>query len=138
MSKFQYDIRKFNKMYGLPVSDKPALVENTVERLKNFKKILLEEIEEIEEIIESGPTASSLDILTNLADLLGDIQVYCASEMQKFGLPIDDTLEIIMESNFSKLNPDGTATYDDRGKLLKGSNYWKPEPKLKILLERSI
>lgn len=70
-----------------------------------------------------------------LADLLGDIQVYCASEMAKFGLPLDDVLETIMRSNFSKLGEDGNPIYDERGKVLKGPNYWKPEPAIKELLE---
>jgi predicted HAD superfamily Cof-like phosphohydrolase len=71
-----------------------------------------------------------------LADLLGDIQVYCASEMAKFGLPLDEVLAIIMRSNFSKLGADGKPIYDERGKVQKGPNYWKwkPEPKIKELL----
>jgi predicted HAD superfamily Cof-like phosphohydrolase len=75
-----------------------------------------------------------LDLLTALADLLGDIQVYCGSEMVKFGLPIDDVLFIIMQSNFSKMGADGNPIYDERGKLQKGPHYWKPEPKIRELL----
>jgi predicted HAD superfamily Cof-like phosphohydrolase len=70
-----------------------------------------------------------------LADLLGDIQVYCASEMRKFGLPQDDVLSIIMQSNFSKLGADGKPIYDERGKVQKGPGYWKPEPKISAMLE---
>ena len=69
-----------------------------------------------------------------LADLLGDIQVYCASEMAKFGLPLDQVLAIIMQSNFSKLGADGKPIYDERGKVMKGPDYWKPEPKLQAML----
>ena len=70
-----------------------------------------------------------------LADLLGDLQVYCASEMTKFGLPLDGVLDVIMQSNFSKLGADGKPIYDERGKVLKGPNYWKPEPKIHQLLQ---
>jgi predicted HAD superfamily Cof-like phosphohydrolase len=69
-----------------------------------------------------------------LADLLGDIQVYCASEMAKFGLPLDQVLAIIMQSNFSKLGADGLPIYDERGKVMKGPGYWKPEPKIQAML----
>jgi predicted HAD superfamily Cof-like phosphohydrolase len=69
-----------------------------------------------------------------LADLLGDIQVYAASEMAKFGLPLDQVLAIIMQSNFSKLGADGKPIYDERGKVQKGPDYWKPEPKIKEML----
>lgn len=89
----------------------------------NYIKLTPEEFDEQE-----------LDILTDLADWLGDIQVYCGSEMTKFGLPVNDVLEIIMESNFSKMGADGNPIYDEQGKLLKGPNYWKPETRIKELL----
>ena len=40
-----------------------------------------------------------------------------------------------MDSNESKLGADGNPIYDGNGKFLKGPNYWKPEPKIKALLE---
>lgn len=46
------------------------------------------------------------------------------------GLSSWEILRIIMDSNFSKLGPDGEPLYDERGKLLKGPGYWKPEPKI--------
>ena len=55
--------------------------------------------------------------------------------MAKFGLPLDKTLDIIMSSNFSKLDENGQPIYDERGKILKGSGYWKPEPKLSKMLK---
>lgn len=139
MSQFSDDIQKFNGIYKLPVNDRPTLEVGVppAERLKAFKHILCEEIDEVDEIvaaIESG--APPLETLTMLADLLGDIQVYCASEMAKFGLPLDQVLAIIMQSNFSKLGADGKPIYDERGKVMKGPGYWKPEPKIRALLEQ--
>jgi predicted HAD superfamily Cof-like phosphohydrolase len=137
MSEFSRDIEKFNGIYELPVSSAPTLDVGVpvIERLKAFKSILNEEIDEIDEIIAAAEgDAPSLEVLTMLADLLGDIQVYCASEMAKFGLPLDRVLAIIMQSNFSKLGRDGKPIYDERGKVQKGPDYWKPEPKIKALL----
>lgn len=149
MSKFQEDIAKFNGIYKLPVATDPTLdvAPNALDRLHSFKKILLEEVEEIDEVIELVDQAlglrvnhpeeavdAELNALTALADLLGDLQVYCASEMAKFGLPLDQTLSIIMQSNFSKLGADGLPIYDERGKVMKGPNYWKPEPMIKDML----
>lgn len=74
-----------------------------------------------------------MEIFTELADLLGDIQVFCASEMKRFDIPLDATLRIIMDSNSSKLQADGTALFVD-GKLQKGPNYWKPEPMIEEML----
>lgn len=144
MSQFQEDIVKFNGIYKLPVASAPTLeaVGDPVARLKAFKNILAEELDEIDEVIKQVELAhnhhleADLDALTALADLLGDIQVYCASEMAKFGLPLDEVLGIIMQSNFSKLGADGKPIYDERGKVQKGPNYWKPEPMIRDLLKQ--
>jgi len=138
MSEFAQDIKKFNNIYKLPVSQVPTTEVGVpvVDRLKAFKNILIEEVNEIDEIITAAEKGeNSLAMLTMLADLLGDIQVYCASEMAKFGLPLDEVLAVIMQSNFSKLDANGNPIYDERGKVLKGPNYWKPEPKIQALLD---
>ena len=72
---------------------------------------------------------------TAIADLLGDVIVYCRSEALKYGLPLEDVLDVIMDSNESKLGADGNPIYDANGKFLKGPNYWKPEPRIKALLQ---
>ena len=137
MSAFSEDIKKFNGIYKLPVNATPTLDVGVpaAERMAAFKDILLEEVHEIDEIIAAQQADKDpLEVLTMLADLLGDIQVYCASEMAKSGLPLDQVLSIIMQSNFSKLGADGLPIYDERGKVMKGPNYWKPEPKLQAML----
>lgn len=138
MSEFANDIAKFNGIYKLPVNTAPTLNVGVpaAERMAAFKDILMEEVHEIDEIIAAQNEGKDpLEVLTMLADLLGDIQVYCASEMAKFGLPLDQVLGIIMQSNFSKLGADGLPIYDERGKVMKGPGYWKPEPKIRALLE---
>lgn len=79
-----------------------------------------------------------LDILTDVADLMCDLQVYCGSEQVKWGIPQDEVLDIIMDSNFSKMGADGKPLYDSNGKLQKGPNYYKPEPAIKALLKNLI
>lgn len=140
MSKFATDIVAFNHMYRLPVTDNPNII--STQRLHDLKKILLDEVNEIDEVIglvaeaEQMPNSSDarLTALTAMADLMGDLQVYCASEMAKWGLPLDAVLGIIMQSNMSKLGADGQPIYDETGKVLKGPGYWKPEPKIRELL----
>lgn len=137
MSDFSRDIEKFNGIYKLPVSAVPTLNVgvNAADRMLAFKDILMEEVQEIDEIIAAQKEGKDeLEVLTMLADLLGDIQVYCASEMAKFGLPLDQVLAMIMQSNFSKLGADGLPIYDERGKVMKGPGYWKPEPKIREIL----
>jgi NTP pyrophosphatase (non-canonical NTP hydrolase) len=104
--------------------------------LVKFKATLLDEVHEIDEIVQlANSGASANDVAVAIADVLGDIMVYCRSEALKYGLPLEDVLDIIMDSNESKLGADGKPIYDANGKFLKGPNYWKPEPKIKALLD---
>ena len=149
LGSFDSKILFFNGLYKLPIAPAPSvsqLGESVEDRLRKFKKTLLEEVEEVEDILKKmlyarlqnsrGEQAeySEEDLLTDIADWLGDIQIYCASEMAKFGLPIAEVLRIIMNSNFSKLDASGNPIYDEHGKVLKGPGYWRPEPMLKDLI----
>jgi len=92
-------------------------------------------VHEIDDIIAATQTgAPALETAVAIADLLGDIIVYCRSEALKYGIPLEDVLDIIMDSNESKLGADGNPIYDANGKFLKGPNYWKPEPRIRELL----
>lgn len=133
---FSQRIAAMNAMYRLPASGRPSLPENVVDRLVKFKATLLDEVHEIDEIVQlSTNGAAAIDIAVALADVLGDITVYCRSEALKYGLPLEEVLDVIMDSNESKLDANGNPIYDTNGKFLKGPNYWKPEPKIKALLE---
>lgn len=142
MGEFSNAIAAFNEMYRLPVRTAPVAAGEEVQgqaqptRLINLKNILSKELDELDDILQMvGAGADHLDIMTAVADLLGDIQVYCASEMAKWGLPQDEVLRIIMQSNMSKLGADGLPIYDEQGKVQKGPGYWKPEPKIRALLQ---
>lgn len=133
---FEQRIAAMNAMYKLPANDRPSLPADVVDRLTKFKATLLDEVHEIDEIVQlSKSGGAAIDIAVAMADLLGDIMVYCRSEALKYGLPLEDVLDIIMDSNESKLGADGKPIYDGNGKFLKGPDYWKPEPKIKALLE---
>ena len=134
---FAERIAAMNAMYKLPAHERPTLPADAAERLVKFKATLLDEVHEIDEIVKLAQGgAAPLEVAVAIADVLGDIIVYCRSEALKYGLPLEDVLEVIMDSNESKLGADGKPIYDANGKFLKGPNYWKPEPKLKALLQR--
>jgi predicted HAD superfamily Cof-like phosphohydrolase len=133
---FKERIAAMNAMYKLPAADHPTLPGDVAERLIKFKATLLDEVHEIDDIVVQAQNGAALaDVAVAIADLLGDIIVYCRSEALKYGLPLEDVLDIIMDSNASKLGADGKPIYDANGKFLKGPNYWKPEEKIKALLE---
>ncbi len=125
---FAERIAAMNAMYKLPANDQPTLPADTPERLAKFKATLMDEVHEIDEIVAlANNGGSAAEVAVAIADVLGDIIVYCRSEALKYGLPLEEVLDVIMDSNESKLGADG--------KFLKGPNYWKPEPRLKTLLE---
>jgi predicted HAD superfamily Cof-like phosphohydrolase len=129
-------IAAMNAMYKLPAHSRPTLPADVAERLAKFKATLMDEVHEIDEIVkQSKDGAAAADIAVAIADLLGDITVYCRSEALKYGLPLEEVLDVIMDSNESKLGADGKPIYDANGKFLKGPNYWKPEPRIRALLE---
>ncbi len=154
MQKFLSNIRAMNEMYSMPVVDKPALyagsAEATLKRLEDFEQIALKELREINDIRDAlnrlvaqrdaGELTAkqvedtSVDILVSIYDWHGDNIVYHASEAMKYGSPTEAVLTIIMESNFSKLGADGHPIKDENGKVLKGPNFFPPEPKLKEMV----
>ena len=148
MNSFLNLIREMNNMYELPVNNIPATDMNMAEQLQNFKKIMMEEIAEIDDIILNPEHAANirskmaagdiddtvLDAHAALADLLADIVVYCFSESIKHGIYLPAVLHHAMVSNFSKLSADGQPIKDETGKFLKGPNYHPPEPAIKEFL----
>lgn len=133
---FAERIAAMNAMYRLPQHAAPHIPGDVADRLKKFKATLLDEVNEIDEIVMSAERqAPAVEIAVALADLLGDITVYCRSEALKYGIPLEAVLEIIMDSNESKLGADGNPIYDANGKFLKGPNYWRPESKIRDLLQ---
>ena len=133
---FHERIAAMNAMYKLPANTKPTIPAEVADRLVKFKATLMDEVHEIDDIVEHAKQgADAMTIAVAIADLLGDIMVYCRSEALKYGLPLEAVLDVIMDSNESKLGADGKPIYDANGKFLKGSNYWKPEPRIQALLQ---
>ena len=136
---FDAKIQAFNRLYNLPCHLKPTMLDETraaaIMRIERFMSILREELGEGKELmnfIDSG--AEPALVLTDIADWLGDMIVYCASELAKYGLRTEDVLGIIMASNMSKLGEDGKPIYDERGKVMKGPGYWRPEPMIRRMI----
>lgn len=128
-----------NEKYELPVNHVPTTNGGARERLIQFESILMKEVSEADDIIASTfkPQYDDADILTMIADLLADIIVYCQSEAVRYGIPLEEVLQIVMDSNDTKLGADGKPIKDSDGKFLKGPNFVPPEPAIrKLLLEK--
>lgn len=144
---YEADIAKMNERYQLPtvvINDWSAVTK----RLEQFKDILDKEFVELTDIQRAADEADDtnwgsigekrelpLKIAVMLSDLLGDIMVYCSSEAQRWGLPMQVILLIIMASNTSKMGADGKPIINpENGKFEKGPFYWKPEPLIEYVL----
>lgn len=134
--EFKDRVRKMNEMYDLPVNDAPQFYGNPTYKIDDFQNILYDEVKEADDIIANmhDLRIEGIDNLVSIADWLADITIYCRSEAMKYGIPLEEVINIVMDSNESKLGEDGDILKDQRGKVLKGVNYWKPEPKIKELL----
>lgn len=136
-----FNIRRMNSMFKLPINDQPTVEasllggDDVVTRLTKFKKTLLDEVEEVNTIIEKIGKVPQEEVLTDIADWLGDIEVYCRSEALKFGIPMDAVLSAIMGSNFTKLGPSGVPIYNQDGKFLKDmSSFIPPEDAINTVM----
>ena len=69
--------------------------------------------------------------LVEIADALGDQLYILCGTILKHGLhyKIYDVFEEIHQSNMSKLDDDGNPIFRDDGKIMKSSNYFKPNIK---------
>lgn len=136
---FAQRIEKMNSMYRLPANQAPTIPSDVAVRLMKFKATLSDEVDEIDEIVRVAEgNGDALDVAVAIADLLGDVIIYCRSEALKYGIPLERVLSIIMDSNESKLDELGNPIFDNNGKFLKGPNYWKPEPKIRELLKSTV
>ena len=148
---FIADIEKFHAMYKLPQPAFPTTeaVGKFQVRQVQFLDTLEEEVEEGADLFDLAKNAKGysvdlsldkqkeMEVLVAMADWLGDMIVYCTSEASRYGIPIQAVLQVIMESNFSKLDENGEPIIKN-GKVQKGLNYFKPEPKIKELLEKHV
>jgi predicted HAD superfamily Cof-like phosphohydrolase len=65
--------------------------------------------------------------LTNLKAIVWEIA-------ERAELPLEQIIEVIHESNMSKLDGNGHPIFREDGKILKGENYFTPTAKIKELL----
>lgn len=152
IENFLQRIERMNTTFELP-SNK-TLTNQGALRLLKFYKTIIDEVTELldctnseylkENILESDPfleddveplLQNDLEInYVALADTLADLVVYVFSEAKRWGIPILEVLEIVMDSQDSKLVDGKPLMSKDGAKFIKGPYFEAPEPKIKQLL----
>ena len=64
--------------------------------------------------------------IKEVADALTDILYVTYGAGHSFGIDLDKCFEEVQSSNMSKLGPDGKPIFNEKGKVMKGPNYFKP------------
>ena len=108
----------FMKTFGQDVKQSSSFSTDKINELRiNLIK------EELEELID----AMNKKDLVEVADALTDILYVTYGAGHAFGINLDECFEEVQNSNMSKLDNDGRPIYNDKGKVMKGPNYFKPD-----------
>ena len=82
--------------------------------------LIKEELNELKEAIDKKD-------IKEVADALTDILYVTYGAGHAFGIDLDKCFEEVQKSNMSKLGSNGKPIYNDKGKVMKGPNYFKPD-----------
>ena len=119
MTNFE-KVKKFMITFGQEVKEKAEFPNEKITSLRY--DLINEELEEFKEAI------SKRDI-KEVADALTDILYVTYGAGHAFGINLDKCFKEVQNSNMSKLGEDGKPIYNDKGKVMKGPNYFKPNLK---------
>jgi len=120
MKKQINHVKNFHEAFSIENKEEPTA--NIAERTFNLRfKLMQEENQEYLEACKNGD-------LNEIADALGDMMYILCGTILTHGLQnkIELIFEEIQKSNMSKLDKDGNPIYREDGKILKSSNYFKP------------
>ena len=117
MTNFE-KVGTFMKTFGQDVKQNSSL---STDKINELRVSLIKE--ELDELIE----AMNKKDLVEVADALTDILYVTYGAGHAFGINLDECFEEVQNSNMSKLDNDGRPIYNDKGKVMKGPNYFKPD-----------
>ena len=123
MSNFE-DVKTFMKTFGQIVRTKPQFPNEDTMQLRY--DLIKEELNELEQAMKAKD-------LKEVADALTDILYVTYGASCAYGIDLDKCFKEVQRANMSKLGKDGKPIYNEKGKVMKGSNYI--EPNLKQFVE---
>jgi predicted HAD superfamily Cof-like phosphohydrolase len=116
MSNFE-SVRKFMETFGQEIREKPGFPNDKITSLRY--DLIREELSELKEAIENKD-------LKEVADALTDILYVTYGAGHAFGIDLNKCFTEVQNSNMSKLDLNGKPIYNDKGKVMKGPKYFKP------------
>ena len=117
MTNFE-KVGQFMKTFGQEVKISPNL---STEKINSLRISLInEELEELKKAIDDKN-------ILEVADALTDILYVTYGAGHAFGINLDKCFHEVQQSNMSKLSKDGKPIYNEAGKVMKGSKYFKPD-----------
>ena len=116
MSNFEC-VKIFMKTFGQEVKEKAEFPSNRITSLRY--DLIKEELAELTDAIEKKD-------INEVADALTDILYVTYGAGHAFGINLDECFKEVQSSNMSKLGDDGKPIYNDKGKVMKGPKYFKP------------
>ena len=117
MTNFE-SVKKFMETFGQEIKEKASFPDDKITSLRY--DLIEEELSELKEAMFKKD-------LKEVADALTDILYVTYGAGHAFGIDLDKCFEEVQNSNMSKLGSDGKPIYNDKGKVMKGPNYFKPD-----------
>tara|TARA_B100001989_G_C24448099_1_gene417509 strand:- start:106 stop:477 length:372 start_codon:yes stop_codon:yes gene_type:complete len=116
MSNFE-NVKKFMITFGQEVKEKAGFPSHKISELRY--ELISEELDELREAINKKD-------IKEVADALTDILYVTYGAGHAFGINLDKCFQEVQKSNMSKLGPDGKPIFNEKGKVMKGPKYFKP------------
>ncbi len=117
MTNFE-SVKKFIETFGQEIKEKAGFPDEKITSLRY--DLINEELDELKEAMDNKD-------IKEVADALTDILYVTYGAGHAFGINLDKCFKEVQNSNMSKLGEDGKPIYNDKGKVMKGPNYFKPD-----------
>ena len=116
MTNFE-SVKKFMEKFGQEIKEKAGFPSEKITSLRFA--LIKEELDELKDAMDNKD-------IKEVADALTDILYVTYGAGHAFGINLDKCFKEVQNSNMSKLGLDGKPIYNDKGKVMKGPNYFKP------------
>ena len=116
MTNFE-SVRKFMETFGQEIKEKASFPNDKITALRF--DLIKEELDELKVAMINRD-------IKEVADALTDILYVTYGAGHAFGINLDKCFQEVQNSNMSKLGKDGKPIYNEKGKVMKGPNYFKP------------